>query len=71
MKCAVPTCDQEARPNLRTCSPACSQLWAKVYRYTVEPEKHAANQARTILRRPEKYPAARVRWAKKVLDRAG
>lgn len=78
MKCAVPTCSNTARPNRRTCSPACAALWHDVYRFRspeslarfTTPEgraKHRLSQARTTLKKPEKYGPTRTRWAQKVL----
>lgn len=55
--------------NTSTCSADCARLRV-IGRHYLEPEKAAqgmVNQATTILRRPEKYKAASVRWAERVL----
>lgn len=70
--CVIPSCQNEARPNGRTCSSACSALWAKVYRYSdpIEAAKHRIQQAKSIARNPDKYSDVRRRWAGKVLAEA-
>lgn len=54
----------------RTCSPACAQMWREVYRYQVDRERTNRNQAATILRRPETYSAAQVKWATKLAGKS-
>lgn len=67
VKCAVTPCPNMARAGKRTCSPGCAQLWREVYRYQVDRERTNQNQARTILKHPEKYKKSRRDWAERVL----
>lgn len=64
-KCAIPSCEQPAKPHRRTCSRACSQLWLKVYRF--DTEEHRIAQAKTILASPSIYTDAQVRNARRTL----
>jgi hypothetical protein len=64
-KCAIPSCQREARPHRRTCSRACSQLWLKVYRFDTDAQKVA--QAKTILANPTTYTDAQIRSARRTL----
>lgn len=53
-----------------TCSPECAKVWTLVRFRLAEDihEQHRFNQARTILRRPEKYKSNQVSWAKRMLS---
>lgn len=53
-----------------TCSTECTKVWV-VGRYQIddgERERHRTAQARTILADPERYPASRAEWARRVLS---
>lgn len=53
-----------------TCSTECTNVWV-VGRYQLDDgarERHRTAQARTVLADPERYPASRVEWARRVLS---
>ena len=64
-KCAIPSCQGEARNGKRTCSRACSQLWLKVYRFDEQAQK--IQQAKAILNNPGPYTDAQIRHARRTL----
>lgn len=55
---------------LKTCSPECSEWWRKGGRYLYDDvyEQHRVTQAKSILRRPERYKDSQVEWAKRMLS---
>jgi hypothetical protein len=57
--------------SLKTCSTECAQVWQSSRRYWLSPEeheRHRVQQARTILRHPERYKPSSVAWAHKMLS---